>query len=499
MNKFLSFSSPMRSPQGSDESGASIVPLAVEAAPQVAVRRAGSMNLRGGGTGGGDGFGGGGGNDSEDSPLDPANQSLADALKIMLGLLQIGMIVLGGLYAVSGLQSVKEGEQGIRLLFGQKDGPALEPGLRISAPYPLGELLKVSRGFREIAIDKDFWVFQPEGSETTSIEKMVPTASLKPDQGGTGSVLTGDGNIAHTKWRVGYRRDDVAKYAQNVLPEDEDRLVRAAVKRGVVQACAQITIDELLKQSADASATVASRAKAVAQRTLDSFESGILIEQLTLDQTIAPLAVRGDFAKVQAAVSNAAKAIETAEGDARSTLNAVGGEGISDLIVLIGKYEEAIGKKDQAAMDRTLTAIDNVLLGEPAQIDGNVITSRISGNVSIMLNDAKRDRSASITQAKGALARFLAKEEQFNANPLLMIQQEWSDAVRTFMARDTVQITYAPENMTAIRLMLNADPDLQRKMEMERRKREGLEAEQNRFRELERERFRTTPTVTSES
>jgi len=453
-------------------------------------RRAGSVSLRGTGA-----------RADESSPLDPANQSLADALRIMLGLLQVGMVILAGLYALSGLGSVKEGEQGIRLLFGAKEGPALDPGLRISAPYPLGELVKVNRGYKEIAIDRDFWVYVPDGTpEGTSVEKLAPTGSLKPDQGGSGSVLTADGNIAHTKWRVGYRRDDVAKYAQNVLPEDEEQLVRAAVKRGVVHAISQVKIDELLKQSSSQAASVASRARTVAQRTLDSFESGIVIDQLTLDQTIPPLYVRSDFAKVQAAVSDAAKTAENAKGEAQSRLSSVAGEAVPDLIKLIGAYEAAIANNDKAAMDSTLAKIDGLLLGEQVEVDGNIVKNKVSGQVTTTLAEARRDRSASVTRAKTALARYEAKLSQFKANPLLMVQQEWSGAVQTFMGRDNVQIAYVPEGLSAMRMLINADPDLAKEIDKGVKKLQGDKALKERMKLLEEERFKTrTGVVNSES
>jgi hypothetical protein len=77
-----------------------------------------------------------------------------------------------------------------------------------------------------------------------------------------------------------------------------------------------------------------------------------------------------------------------------------------------------------------------------------------------MLAEAKRDRAAAVTVAKSALDRYQAKLTQFTQNPSVMVQQEWSGALKTFLGRDSVQMVYVPENLSAIRLMLNADPDL---------------------------------------
>src|SRR2546423_2663539 len=161
-------------------------------------RRAGSMTLREGVQGPGA------------SPLDPATQSLADALRVMMRLLQGAMVILGVLYLFSGMHRVNEGERGIQLLFGKIVRHDLEPGLHWSAPFPMGEVVRVEAQQHYVDISRDFWIYIAPGSDP-SPEKQTPTQSLKPDQGGSGSVITGDGNIAHTKWKIGYERIDSSK------------------------------------------------------------------------------------------------------------------------------------------------------------------------------------------------------------------------------------------------------------------------------------------------
>src|SRR5262245_23354980 len=94
------------------------------AAPPPPPRRAGSVTLRSSDSGAPD----------TSAMLDPANQSLADALGMMLRLVQLAMVVLIGLYLFSGLQSVQEGQRGVRLLFGKVEDSNLEPGMHLAAP-----------------------------------------------------------------------------------------------------------------------------------------------------------------------------------------------------------------------------------------------------------------------------------------------------------------------------------------------------------------------------
>jgi hypothetical protein len=159
----------------------------------------------------------------------------------------------------------------------------------------MGEVLRVDAQQHFLDINNDSWIYVAPGSDP-SPEKQAPTASLKPDQGGSGSVITGDGNIAHTKWKVGYERRDSSNYARHVIPgEEEEMMVFAAVKRGVVQAAAQVTVDDLLRQNVVHGTTVPQIAWRVAQETLDRLGSGLTITSLTMDPPIPPLAVRTAF------------------------------------------------------------------------------------------------------------------------------------------------------------------------------------------------------------
>jgi len=54
-----------------------------------------------------------------DGSLDPANQSLADALRMSFRILKLLMLVLVVLYFLSGWFSVKPGENGVILRFGR--------------------------------------------------------------------------------------------------------------------------------------------------------------------------------------------------------------------------------------------------------------------------------------------------------------------------------------------------------------------------------------------
>ncbi len=81
--------------------------------------------------------------------LDPANKSLADALRITLRLVYAGMVILGAFFVVSGSTQVQENQRGVKLTFGKISQGEVQPGLSINPPPPIGELIKVEVGQAE--------------------------------------------------------------------------------------------------------------------------------------------------------------------------------------------------------------------------------------------------------------------------------------------------------------------------------------------------------------
>lgn len=451
-------------------------------------------------------------NAPDDSPLDPANQSLADALRVMLRLLQLAMVILAGLYVFSGMQRVNEGERGIRVLFGKVHEANLEPGFRWSAPFPLGQLIRVNQGFTDVRIDRPYWAFVTPGAngELPPVDSITPQQSLKPDQGGSGSVITGDGNLAHTQWTVGYHADDVTKFTQNVLSTDEERVVRAAVQRAVVQTIASTTISDLLKQSGEQQASVVYRVKQIAQDTLDRMNSGIVIDQLAMERAIPPIIVRADFNRAASAVSEAQRARDQASGEANQTLNTAAGAAARHLIHFIEQYELATAKNDAQAMRANLETIDALLdgrrvevpvlgldgrpeMGDDGKPTGRMVTleGAVSGEVAQRLSEARQYRSGVVSRAQGDLARFNAKLASYQANPLLMIQREWASAVGTFYARPNVQFIMLPKGATTIALQMGPDSTIARAAERAMKEEERRRTEERRKLEMQRQQYNT--------
>jgi membrane protease subunit HflK len=424
--------------------------------------------------------------------LDPANQSLADALRITFWILQAGMLVILALFLLSGFQSIRENEAGIRLLFGRKtsDEP-LDPGFRFSAPYPIGELVKVGTSNVTFEIDEAFWQRLSEEQKRMTLQQLATAGKQKLIPGEDGSLVTGDRNLAHAKWTVSYRRSRPADYAENVLPEHEDRIVRAAVQRGIVEAVAQTSIDALLKQSETGESSIATRARVAAQQVLDRIGAGIEIDRLTLGDKTPPLIVLRDFTEVQSAEQRAGKAREDADARSRNILNDMAGAVHPYLTAQIDAYERAVERADQAEQDRVLETIFALLDGRPVTVGDQRVDNLVSGKVSAMLNEARQYKTAIVSRRAAELATFEARLTQFKSNPEVMIKRDWADALMVFMGRDNVEKFYLPPGTRILEVVINPDPAIRRAIEKAIKLEENLRSLREREVRQRAERFRT--------
>jgi len=440
--------------------------------PQSEAQRAGSVTLRA--------------ESERDGGMDAANASLRDALRISYRLLQGGIVVLIALYLFSGFQSIGETERGIRVLLGRIVTDDLRPGLHLSAPFPIGELVHIRTSTVSYTENKAFWPQAAPGQD--SVEKLPMSQELDPAR--DGSVITGDGNLAHTRWNVSYARTRPADYARNILPEEEEAIVHAAVRQGVVSTIAGVGIDELLKSSADELGdSIAARAREVAQGTLDGLDSGIEITQLKLEERIPPAKLREKFNNVQSAEAQANKAVDASRREADKTLKSVGGLASDELSLLIDRYGEQLDGGEEDAAAETLATIDALLRGESVEIDGKPVTDRVTGEAREILVRAEQEAAAVANLWKGRLQDYEARRAVFEVNPGYAVYDAWASAYAAFVAHDNVQTLLHPPGASVVQLLINQDPSIVKDIEEAERLKRNKEAKEQREIETERTKY----------
>ncbi len=432
----------------------------------------------------------GAGEATNQSRMDAANQSLADALRITYRFLQLGMVVLLVLFVFSGFQKINEGERGIAVFLGKPTRANLEPGAHLTWPYPIGELIRIGGGAVEVPISR---IFMPNRPGTTSDDALLEVpldqfgnmGRLNPSR--DGSLITSDLNIAHTQWTANYHRSNHMRYIENVLPEQEPALVVAAVRRGVVQVIAETSIDDLLKKSAE---SIAASVRVIAQETLDELETGITIDRIVLVRKTPPLFLLDQFASVQSAAQNAGKAREDALLERDQMLNEVAGRAAPVLISMIEAYERHIELGEDEEARALLADIDTVLAGGEVNYQGQSTLALVSGEVSEILNRAQSYATARVSESIADLEQFKAKQVQFEANPMLMVARDWSLAMGEFLEKDFVSIFYLPEGAQA-ELIISDDPDIEAERLRQKRRKEAVDAMLQRREDLTKNLFKT--------
>lgn len=408
-------------------------------------------------------------------PVDPAQQSLAEALKVSFAILKLAMAALLVAYAFSGTFSVGSNEVALRLRFGDYVGDpgrrVLERGTYLAAPFPIEEIVKVDTRPATLVLDREFW-FETRADESgmtrsqIQARKALPLHPLRD-----GSLITGDSNIAHAKWTITWRVTDPVAYLTNVgsRPLATD-LVRLVAQQGIVQAAAGIAAEELLRGVVDRELAVGTM-----QRRLDDMRSGIAIDQLALDKVSAPMRVAASFDAVTSAESDRAGRIVAAQQDRARILGETAGEASAALLGLIAAHEQAAEGGDAATAATAESRIDKALAD--LAVDG----VPVGGEVARVINAATTYRSQIVEKVAGEAGVFEQLLPQYERNPRLVLTKIWEDAREQILTGDDIETFYMVPGQ--LELQINRDPNLQKERQKEQlstRKQEQKRVEQNR-------------------
>jgi membrane protease subunit HflK len=417
-----------------------------------------------------------------------ANESLAAAFRTMYRILQFAIVGLVVIYIASGFRTVDAGEAGIKVQFGRPSADTVPPGFTWAPPYPLGQLIRVQTGQRTVQLEDEFWFRVGDRDRGRSVEELArsPQRSLDPER--DGALITSDQNLVHTQWTVVYRREDPREFASNITPEDEEKIVRTAVSRGVIRAVSTTAIDDLLRETG-AAGGVASRAQRIAQETLDAIDAGIVVESMSMKTRTPPLSVWSSFTEVQTAESQSQTQRVQAESFASNELSRVAGAAAGVILEQINRYEQAVELGEPEEQEAILAAIHGLMAGQPVEIDGESRTYPVTGQVSQILNSAEQTRVETEQSAKLILALYEVKLPQFRENPDLVLQTDWARMMTGFLAQDTVEVIKLPRG--SINLLVNPDPEIRRRiMELEQ-ERLNEDAQERRRRRMLDQQFRT--------
>lgn len=393
--------------------------------------------------------------------LDPAQQSLAEALRVSFSILKLAMFALVAAYAFSGTFSVGSNEVALRLRFGDYVGNpgarVLERGTYIAAPFPIEQVVKVDTRPATVTLEKEFW-FETTAQESGLSRSQMQTRKAMPLHPlRDGSLITGDSSIAHAKWTINWRVADPEAFLTNVgTRELAADLVRLVAQQGIVHAVAQLSADDLLRGIVNRDLAIG-----VMQRRLDDMRTGLSIDQLSLDKVSAPMRVAGSFDAVTSAESDRAGRILAAQQDKSRILAETAGEGSTGLLAMIGAFEQDSERGDTAVATAREAAIDAALAGLV------VDAAPIGGEVARVINGAKAYRTQIVEKVGGEAQTFAQLLPEYERNPRLVLAKLWEDARESILTGDVETFYTVPGQLE---LQLNRDPTLQKERQKEQLK-----------------------------
>jgi membrane protease subunit HflK len=381
--------------------------------------------------------------------MDPANQSLAEALRLSYRVLQVVILVLIVLFIFSGWKSVRSDQTGVLTVWGdivEVDGArALTPGLKFSRwPYPAGEFILFQEENLAVDLarpgrqDRPFWpMLRPNQTFEEAVSQASVNDRIRP--GRDGALLTRDAELAHLQMTARYAIADPVQFVERVSVEgsDADRIVQLALERAVVHAGAAQTVEDVTERTE----AFAEDVRGAAQDLLDAIDCGILLQAVNVPRATAPLAIRKTIEELQQASIQVEESLERARQQANETLTAVAGPQTAQLWRLIQSYQEAADGGDDGLAEQRLGEIAAML-------------DQTEGGVAGIIQQARSYRSE-VESTLGADARYFASLlPAFRRQPDMVVKRLWLEAYGRVLARQDAEIIYAPNDIAAMHLKL---------------------------------------------
>ena len=414
---------------------------------------------------------------------DPAQKSLADALRVSFAVLKFVMVVLVILFFGSGVFVVDQGEVAIVTRFGSIVGSGedriVKPGkLHFAMPYPIDQVIRIPTVEQQIKITETFW-YAKDDETRTSQELSGSMSTLNPTS--IGSLVTGDAYLVHGQFTINYRITDPVAFVTNVanttrtkkeaIARDAEMLVRAAAEEGVVYAIAQVTADDVVRMQ---NAKFSGLARPHAQAILNRMESGIEITKLDLTKSAVPPPIEREYNAITEAENQGATAQLDAEKQRQELLGGAAGEAHEQLWSLIREYELATEANDTDAIARLDAQLRKAFTEQKITgSDGTVVP--ISGEAAAIVSQAKAFRSEIESAAQRDAENFRRLKKEYDQNPRIFLSRMWEATRQRIMSHPDTETFYLPPGQ--FRLFINRDPLFLK--EQERRRQEQVNEERN--------------------
>lgn len=415
---------------------------------------------------------------SEDDGLDPANQSLADALRKSFGILKLVMLVLVVLYFLSGWFSVKPNEVGVVLRYGRVVGadkattdPIRRPGWHWSWPYPFERWVVVPTSERQLRVE---FMFQLTDEEKTGGIKGYRYENLSPLR--DDYLITGDVNILHATLIIKYTITDAVAYLTNVLPAPapgatvrseeslrypEFTLLQHLTRNAVIETAARREALEIRGTGQDEFLLAVARR---INEKLNELEregrslgihvdpsGGVLAPKAggTVEAILPPRQVQEIFDRVFAAQSEKSSEITRAVAEAQRLLLETAGQNYNALTDAVDQEFDLMLRLSEATSQDTPESNDaarqltEALAAQREKVESMLIAS--SGEVQAILKSAEIRQDQTVKEASGDYDQFRRLLPEYLRHPDIFKYRLREETYAEALANPRIGKIFVPE------------------------------------------------------
>lgn len=385
-------------------------------------------------------------------------QSLTDALKKSFVILKVIMVVVVGLFIISGFFRVQYDEQALVLHFGRIRGDVsgeriLTSGLHYAYPKPVDEIVRIPVTKRQVLEVKSFWYFQTPQEEMEGKSGRVGP-DLDPLKDGytitrsEGSVGSGaDYGILHAKWNLVYTISDIELFFSNiyyrapkpgedfydVVEEDVTPLLKAMIEDAVVTTTVNYSIDDAISNRS----AIANEVRRRLQDKFDKIKSGITVDAMQITALTWPRQVNNEFEAASKASQESRVLVTEAESYARNLLNEVGGENAEEILAKL---------KDPKLSEE----------------ERDIQFARLSGAAQTLISQASTYRTEVVESARGRWEYLQKLLPEFEKRPDLVLEKIHQDAIEEILSNADEKFFAQPGAESELRVLLNKNPDIRK-------------------------------------
>ncbi len=243
--------------------------------------------------GGGGGRGSGGEPPDLDEMIRKARANMEDMLPSGFGggkVIALGILILLLGWLATGIFIVQPGEQAVIQRFGLYERTQVQEGIGYRIPWPIEtativnveEFRRLSIGFAEVGAVSRFGAPSSSGSK-----RDIPEESL---------MLTSDRNIVDIDLVVLWNINSAENFLFNI--EDQENTIKKVAESAIREVVGQNDMFPIITRARD---EIGARTKAIIQKNLDDYNSGVNISQILIQKAEVHPEVQNAFQDVQSA------------------------------------------------------------------------------------------------------------------------------------------------------------------------------------------------------